>query len=100
MVRVATKFPRTARRYFEGMGRQAEVIALHGSIELAPLVGLAECIVDLTETGTTLRENNLIVLDEISTSTARLIANRGAYRLRNQEVAALVEAMKVGVPFG
>ena len=100
VVRVATKFPRTARRYFEGMGRQAEVIALYGSIELAPLVGLAECIVDLTETGTTLRENNLIVLDEISTSTARLIANRGAYRLRNQEVAALVEAMKVGVPLG
>ncbi len=100
VVRVATKFPRTARRYFEGMGRQAEVIALHGSIELAPLVGLAECIVDLTETGTTLRENNLIVLDEISTSTARLIANRGAYRLRNQEVAALAEAMKAGVPLG
>jgi ATP phosphoribosyltransferase len=100
VVRVATKFPRTARRYFDGMGRQAEVIALHGSIELAPLVGLAECIVDLTETGTTLRENNLIVLDEISTSTARLIANRGAYRLRNQEVAALVEAMKAGVPLG
>ena len=100
VVRVATKFPRTARRYFEGMGRQAEVIALHGSIELAPLVGLAECIVDLTETGTTLRENNLIVLDEISTSTARLIANRGAYRLRNQEVAALAEAMKGGVPLG
>ncbi len=100
VVRVATKFPRTARRYFEGMGRQAEVIALHGSIELAPLVGLAECIVDLTETGTTLRENNLVVLDEISTSTARLIANRGAYRLRNQEVAALVEAMKAGVPLG
>jgi ATP phosphoribosyltransferase len=100
VVRVATKFPRTARRYFEGMGRQAEVIALHGSIELAPLVGLAECIVDLTETGTTLRENNLIVLDEISTSTARLIANRGAYRLRNQEVAALEEAIKAGVPLG
>ena len=100
VVRVASKFPRTARRYFEGMGRQAEVITLHGSIELAPLVGLAECIVDLTETGTTLRENNLIVLDEISTSTARLIANRGAYRLRNQEVAALAEAMKAGVPLG
>ena len=101
VVRVATKYPRTARRYFEGIGRQAEIIALHGSIELAPLVGLAECIVDLTATGTTLRENNLIVLDEISSSTARLIANRGAYRLRNREVAALVEAMKRNrVPLG
>ena len=101
VVRVATKYPRTARRYFEGIGRQAEIIALHGSIELAPLVGLAECIVDLTATGTTLRENNLAVLDEISSSTARLIANRGAYRLRNREVTAILEAMeKNEVPLG
>jgi ATP phosphoribosyltransferase len=101
VVRVATKYPRTARRYFEQIGRQAEIIALHGSIELAPLVGLAECIVDLTATGTTLRENNLTILDEISTSTARLIANRGAYRLRNREVAALVDAMEQNeVPLG
>jgi ATP phosphoribosyltransferase len=101
VVRVATKYPRTARRYFEGIGRQAEIIALHGSIELAPLVGLAECIVDLTATGTTLRENHLTVLDEISSSTARLIANRGAYRLRNREVAALLDAMeKNEIPLG
>ena len=100
VVHVATKFPHTARRYFEGIGRQAEIIALHGSIELAPLVGLAECIVDLTATGTTLRENNLVVLDEVSTSTARLIANRGSYRLRNKEIAGLVGAMEAGVPLG
>jgi ATP phosphoribosyltransferase len=101
VVHVATKFPRTARRYFEGIGRQAEIIALHGSIELAPLVGLADCIVDLTATGTTLRENNLVILDEISTSTARLISNRGAYRLRHREVSALVDAMqKSGLPLG
>ena len=101
VVRVATKYPLTARRYFERIGRQAEIIALHGSIELAPLVELAECIVDLTATGTTLRENNLVILEEISTSTARLIANRGAYRLRNKEISALVDAMQhVGVPLG
>jgi ATP phosphoribosyltransferase len=100
VVHVATKFPRTARRYFEGIGRQAEIIALHGSIELAPLVGLAECIVDLTATGTTLRENNLVVLDEVSISTARLIANRSSYRLRNKEIASLVAAMEAGVPLG
>jgi ATP phosphoribosyltransferase len=94
VVRVATKFPDTARRYFERMGRQAEIIELHGSIELAPLVGLAECIVDLTATGTTLRENDLVELDEISTSTARLISNRGAYRLRHQEISALADAMQ------
>jgi ATP phosphoribosyltransferase/ATP phosphoribosyltransferase regulatory subunit len=96
VVRVATKFPDTARRYFERMGRQAEVIELHGSIELAPLVGLAECIVDLTATGTTLRENDLVELDEISTSTARLISNRGAYRLRHREISALADAMQEG----
>jgi ATP phosphoribosyltransferase/ATP phosphoribosyltransferase regulatory subunit len=94
VVRVATKFPNIARRYFEGIGRQAEIIALHGSIELAPLVGLAECIVDLTATGTTLRENNLAILDDISSSTARVIANRGSYRLRHGEVASLVQAMQ------
>ena len=97
VVRVATKFPNTARRYFESIGRQAEVIELHGSIELAPLVGLAECIVDLTATGTTLRENHLVVLDEISTSTARLIANRGSYRLRHDQVAGLLDAMRGSV---
>jgi ATP phosphoribosyltransferase len=101
VVRVATKFPNIARRYFEGMGRQAEVIELHGSIELAPLVGLSECIVDLTATGTTLRENDLVILDDISSSTARLIANRGAYRLRNAEVAALADAIRgEGLPVG
>ena len=101
VVRVATKFPDTARRYFERMGRQAEVIELHGSIELAPLVGLAECIVDLTATGTTLRENDLVELDEISTSTARLISNRGAYRLRHREISALADAIQhSGEPVG
>src|SRR5918994_882680 len=94
VIRVATKFPDTARRYFERMGRQAEVIELHGSIELAPLVGLAECIIDLTATGTTLRENDLVVLDENSTSTARMISNRGAYRLRHSEVVALADAIQ------
>jgi ATP phosphoribosyltransferase len=94
VVRAATKFPNTARRYFASLGRQAEIIELHGAVELAPLVGLSECIVDLTATGTTLRENDLVVLDEISRSTARLIANRGAYRLRHGEVSALLDAIR------
>ena len=95
VVRVATKFPDTARRTSSAWA-SAEIIELHGSIELAPLVGLAECIVDLTATGTTLRENQLVVLDEISTSTARLISNRGAYRLRHQEISALADAIEGG----
>ncbi len=94
VVRAATKFPNTARRYFASLGRQAEIIELHGAVELAPLVGLSECIVDLTATGTTLRENDLVVLDEISRSTARLIANRGSYRLRHDEVSALLDAIR------
>ena len=78
-----------------------EIIALHGSIELAPLVGLSDCIVDLTATGTTLRENNLMILDDISSSTARVIANRGSYRLRHEQVAVLVDGMqKAGVAGG
>jgi ATP phosphoribosyltransferase len=73
---------------------EGRAVELHGSIELAPLVGLAECIIDLSATGTTLRENDLVVLDEISTSTARLISNRGSYRLRHSEVVALADAMQ------
>lgn len=100
VVRVGTKFPNTARRYFESLGRQAEIIELHGSIELAPLVGLCDCIVDLTATGTTLRENDLQIMDDISYSTARVIVNRGSYRLRNREIAALVDAMQTSVSTG
>lgn len=94
VVRVGTKFPAIARRYFESLGRQAEFIKLHGSIELAPLVGLADCIVDLTATGTTLKENDLVILDEISTSTARLIANRGSYRLKHDTISHMARAMQ------
>lgn len=94
VVRVGTKFPSIARRYFDSLGRQAEFIKLHGSIELAPLVGLADCIVDLTATGTTLKENDLVILDEISTSTARLIANRGSYRLKHEAISHIVRAVQ------
>ena len=73
--RVATKYPRVAARYFDDTGRQAEIIEVKGSVELAPLTGLVEAIVDLTATGTTLRENNLVIREEIAECTARLIAN-------------------------
>ena len=101
VMRVATKYHKTAAAFFERTGRQAEIVEVKGSVELAPLTGLVEAIVDLTATGTTLRENNLVILDEISSSTARLIANRGAYRLRNREIAALVDAVeKNELPLG
>jgi ATP phosphoribosyltransferase len=71
-----------------------EVIYLHGAVELAPAVGLADMIVDITETGRTLRENHLTVLDELESATARLIANRASYRLKSQRLGPLVQAMR------
>ena len=82
VMRVATKYPKISLRHFERTGRQAEIVEVKGSVELAPLTGLAEAIVDLTATGTTLRENGLVVREEILRSTARLIANPVAHKLK------------------
>jgi ATP phosphoribosyltransferase len=90
-VRIATKYPRVAGRYFEESGRQAEVIEVKGSVELAPIAGLADGIVDLTATGRTLRENELEVREVIADCTARLVANRVAHKLRLSEIDELVE---------
>ena len=94
VMRIATKYPRTAADYFERMGRQAEVIEVKGSVELAPLVGLADGIVDLVDTGRTLDENGLEIVDEISVCTARLVANRVAHKLRVDELDAMVDRLR------
>jgi len=94
VVRVATKYPRTANAYFEGTGRQAEIVEVKGSVELAPLTGLAEAIVDLTATGTTLRENGLVVREELFTSTARLIANPVAHKLKAAQIDEMVGRLR------
>ena len=94
VIRVATKYPKTAADYFERTGRQAEIVEVKGSVELAPLTGLVEAIVDLTATGTTLRENGLVVREEIFLSTARLIANPVAYKLKAQAIDALVDRLR------
>jgi ATP phosphoribosyltransferase len=94
VIRVATKYPRTAADYFERTGRQAEIVQVKGSVELAPLTGLVEAIVDLTATGTTLRENGLVVREEIFLSTARLIANPVAYKLKARAIDALVDRLR------
>jgi ATP phosphoribosyltransferase len=93
VVRIATKYPRIAARYFEETGRQAEIVEVKGSVELAPLTGLVEGIVDLTASGTTLRENGLVVREEIATCTARLIANRVAHKLKADALDALLERL-------
>jgi ATP phosphoribosyltransferase len=82
VMRVATKYPRIAGRHLEATGRQAEIVEVKGSVELAPLTGMVEAIVDLTATGTTLRENNLVIREEIVECTARLIANPVAHKLK------------------
>jgi ATP phosphoribosyltransferase len=94
VMRVATKYPKIAGRYFEETGRQAEIVEVKGSVELAPLTGLVEAIVDLTATGTTLRENGLIIREEIMGSTARLIANPVAHKLKSAPIDALTARMR------
>ena len=79
-IRVATKYPRIARDHFARRGTQVEIVQLHGNIELGPLTGMSECIVDITATGTTLRENNLVITDEVLSSTARFFANVASLR--------------------
>jgi ATP phosphoribosyltransferase len=95
MIRVATKYPRIAARHFEATGRQAEIVEVKGSVELAPLTGLVEAIVDLTATGTTLRENGLVVREKIAASTARLIANPVAHKLRAEQIDDVVARLRL-----
>jgi ATP phosphoribosyltransferase len=94
VVRVATKYPRIATYHMERTGRQAEIVEVKGSVELAAAVGLAEAIVDLTATGRTLAENNLVVREEIAVCTARLIANPVSYRLKAAAIDRLVERLR------
>ncbi|MFZ0043243.1 MAG: ATP phosphoribosyltransferase [Solirubrobacteraceae bacterium] len=93
VVRIATKYPRIAARYFLQTGRQAEIVEVKGSVELAPLTGLVEAIVDLTATGTTLRENGLVIREEIAVCTARLIANPVAHKLQATRIDELLERL-------
>ncbi|MEF2248139.1 MULTISPECIES: ATP phosphoribosyltransferase [unclassified Paenibacillus] len=92
--RVATKYPNVASAYFREQGQQVEVIKLNGSIELAPLIGLADRIVDMVETGQTLRENGLIEMEAIFGITSRLIANRVSYRLKNDSIQSLCDRLQ------
>jgi ATP phosphoribosyltransferase len=93
-VRIATKYPRIATRYFEQTGRQAEIVEVKGSVELAPLTGLVEAIVDLTATGATLEHNGLVAREEIAVCTARLIANRVAHKLKAAAIDDVVERLR------
>ena len=95
--RVATKYVRTTHRYFAEQGRQVEIIKLYGSMELAPLVGLADLIVDLVDTGNTLRANGLEPYETIAPITSRLIVNKAAMKTRNAEIRRVVDALGTAV---
>jgi ATP phosphoribosyltransferase len=97
VMRVATKYPRIATRHLEETGRQAEIVEVKGSVELAPLTGMVEAIVDLTATGTTLKENNLVVREELMVCTARLIANPVAHKLKATQIDDLLKQLR-GLP--
>jgi ATP phosphoribosyltransferase len=94
LLRVATKYPRTAVAWFESRGQSVDVVRLHGSVELAPLVGLVDGIVDLTASGRTLRENHLRIAAELGGSTARLIANQASLKTRTRAVQSVVSKLR------
>jgi len=97
MPRVATKYPRIAREYFEQRGQRADIIFVQGSVELAPLVGLSHLIVDIVETGTTLAENNLEILDTIREVSSVVVANRALFKLRHAQISELVGRLRNAV---
>ena len=92
-LRVATKFVNIAQEYYSSVGRDIDIIKLNGSIEIAPILGLSDVIVDLVETGTTLRENNLVVYEEIMDISARLIANKSGYNFKSGAINTLLEKL-------
>ena len=93
-LRVATKFSRIAKHYYDSMGRDIDIIHLNGSIELAPIVGLSDVIVDIVETGTTLRENDLEIIETILPISARLIANRSSFKFKTEQIERLTRELR------
>ncbi|NLK72269.1 MAG: ATP phosphoribosyltransferase [Clostridiales bacterium] len=96
-IRVATKYPNVAKSYFEKKGEPIEIIKINGSVELAPLMGLADVIVDIVETGTTLKENGLIIIEEISDVSARLIVNKASLKTKRDEIAKIMDALNANI---
>jgi len=97
MLKVATKYPRIAARHFGARGVAVDLIELSGSVELAAVLGLADCIVDLVETGKTLEENDLSVVDVITESSARLVVNRASYQLKAETVSEFIKSLEKAI---
>jgi ATP phosphoribosyltransferase len=96
-LRIATKYVRSAERYYASKGEQVEIIKLYGSMELAPLVGLADRIVDLVESGNTLKANGLVPLEHIADISSRLVVNKASWKMKHAAVTALLEALREAV---
>ena len=93
-LRVATKYVNTAKKYYSSLNRETDIIKLNGSIELAPILGLADVIVDIVETGNTLKENNLKVINDIEEISARFIANKTSYKFKNEEIKNIEKKLR------
>lgn len=93
-IKVATKYPNIARKYFESKNKKAEIIKLNGSVELGPLVGLSDCIVDIVESGRTLKENGLEVMDDICDLSARVIVNKVSIKTKYEEISKILKGME------
>ena len=96
-LRVATKFTNVAKKYFDSINRDVELIKLNGSIEIAPIIGLSDVIIDIVETGNTLKENNLSVVTDIVDISARVIANKSSYRFKNAEITEMIDKIKEAI---
>lgn len=93
-IKIGTKYPEVAKRYFEGKGMDVEIIKIEGSVELAPILGISEGIVDIMETGTTLKENGLVVVDEICDISSRVIVNKSSFKLKRNEINSFIDKLR------
>ena len=93
-VKIGTKYPKVAKEYFKKRGMDVEIIKIEGSVELAPILGLCDGIVDIMETGTTLKENGLIVLDDICNISARVIVNKASFKMKGKEIREFLSNIK------
>ncbi len=98
VLKVATKFPHIASRYYASLSQEIEIIKLNGSIELAPILGMSDVIVDIVETGTTLKENDLVVLQDIVPISARFIANKASFKFKNEQIVCMQNRICAHLP--
>ncbi len=96
-IKIGTKYPNVARAYFNARGMDVEIIKIDGSVELSPILGLVDGIVDIMETGTTLKENGLVVLDDVCPISARVIVNKASFKLKRDQIMALIQDLEKGV---